>query len=197
MAGSRAGLYTMEKESSLRIGRNEAAITRGITMAPASRTMREGLVVGLAAYAAVAVFYAVFDLLAARGTLYTVNLLGMAVFRGARDPAILQLPVPLDLKAIFWYNALHLVISLAIGLIVVRLVAQAERDPSQAYLLLFIMVAGFVLTIFGVGLLTTSMRAVLPWWSIVVANSLAVLLAGWYLLRKHPGIWHRLVPFSG
>ena len=166
-------------------------------MAPADRTMREGLVVGLTAYASVAAFYAVFDLLAARGSLYTVNLLGMAVFRGVHDPAILQLPVPLDLAAIFWYNALHLVLSLAIGLIVVRLVAQAERHPSQAQVVLFVIVAGFVVTILAVGLLTTSMRPVLPWWSIVVANSLAVFVAGLYVLRKHPGIWHRLVPFAG
>jgi len=159
--------------------------------------MREGLVVGLAAYAAVAVFYAGFDLLAARGMLYTVNLLGKAVFRGVRDPAILQLPVPLDSSAIIWYNALHLVISLAIGLFVARLVAQVERHPSHAYLVLFTIVAGFVVTILGVGLLTSSMRPVLPWWSIVVANLLAVFLAGRFLLRKHPGIWHRLLSFTG
>jgi hypothetical protein len=54
-------------------------------MVPASRTMREGIVVGLIAYASVAVFYSAFDLLAARGTLYTVDLLGKAVFRGLRD----------------------------------------------------------------------------------------------------------------
>lgn len=166
-------------------------------MAPQNRTLREGVVVGLTAYAAVAVFYAVFDLLAARGSLYTVNLLGMAVFKGLRDPAVLQLPVPLDMSAIFSYNALHLVVSLAIGLIVVSLVAQAERQPSHAQLALLVMVAGFVVTILGVGFLSSSIRPVLPWWSIVVANSLAVFLAGLYLLRKHPGIWHRLVTFAG
>jgi hypothetical protein len=162
-------------------------------MTPASRILREGLVVGFAAYASVAVFYAAFDLLAARGALYTVNLLGMAVFRGVRDPGILELPVPLDPAAIFWYNAVHLVISLAIGLTVVGLVAQAERHPPQARLVLFLIVAGFVVTILGVGLLTVSMRPVLPWWSIVVANSLAVVVGGSYLLRQHPGIWRRLV----
>jgi hypothetical protein len=154
---------------------------------------REGLVVGLTAYAAVALFYSGFDLLAARGTLYTVNLLGLAVFRGLRDPAILQLPVRLDWAAMFWYNALHLVASLAIGFIVVRLVVQAERFPPQGRAMLFVLIAGFVLTVLAVGWLTTAMRPLLPWWSIVTANAVAVLLAGLYLLRRHPGIWGRLV----
>ena len=165
-------------------------------MTPAPRVVREGLVVGLVAYTAVAVFYALFDLFGTRGALYTVNLLGQAVFRGVRDTAIIQLPVPLDLPAIFWYNALHLVLSLAIGLIVVRLVAQAERQPSQARLVLAVIVAGFGLTILVAGWLTSSMRPVLPWWSIVVANALAVAVAASYLVRRHPGIWHRLVSVS-
>ena len=166
-------------------------------MAPASRTVREGLVVGLIAYLAVAAFYAAFDLLAARGTLYTLDLLGKAVFRGLRDPAVLQFPSQPDLAAMVWYNGLHLVISLTIGLIVSELVAQAERRPAQGPLVGLTIVAGFVVTILGLGLLTGPMRPVLPWWSIVVANGLAVLPAGWYLVRKHPGLWRRLMPFPG
>ena len=151
---------------------------------------------GFIAYASVAVFYGAFDVLATRGFLFTVDLLGKAVFRGQRDPAILQFPVRPDLMAVFWYNGLHLVTSLAIGLIVVSLVEQAERRPSQARLVLFVIVAGFVVTILGVGLLTTPFRPLLPWWSIVVANALAVLVAGSYLLRKRPGLWRRLVPWA-
>lgn len=166
-------------------------------MVPADRARREGIVVGLIAYASVAVFYSAFDLLAARGTLYTVDLLGKAVFRGLRDPGLLQYPIRPDLTAIFWYNGLHLLISLAIGLIVTRLTEEVEQHPAQAHLVLFTIVAGFVLTILGVGLLTSTMRPVLPWWSIVVANGLATLLAGAYLLRKRPGLWSRLIPFAG
>jgi len=157
------------------------------------KVMREGLRVGLVAYASVAVFYAVFDFLAARGPLFTVNLLGLAVFNGVRDPSILRLPIPVDATAIFWYNALHLMMSLGIGLIVVRLVAQAEGHPSQARAVLFTIVAGFVVTILAVGILTEPMRALLPWWSIVVANVVAVWVAGSYLLRAHPEIWRKLV----
>ena len=166
-------------------------------MTPATRTIREGLVVGFIAYLAVAAFYASFDILAARGSFYTLNLLGKAVFRGLRDPAVLQLPIPPDLGAMARYNALHLVVSLAIGLFVTGLASQAERRPAQAHYAGLTIVAGFFVTILGVGLLTTPIRPVLPWWSIVVANSLAVLPAGLYLIRKHPGILRRLIPFMG
>lgn len=161
-----------------------------------NRTMRDGLVVGLIAYAAVALFYSVFDILAARGTLYTVDLLGQAMFRGLRDPAILMMPLTRDPMAIFLYNAFHLVVSLGIGIVITSLVAQAEQHPSQALLVLFMIVAGGVLTVFAVAYLTESMRAVLPWWSIVVANLLAAALAGAYLVRRRPGLWDRLHPLS-
>jgi hypothetical protein len=166
-------------------------------MARGSRVTQEGLLVGCVAYASVAVFYAVFDLLAVRGPLYTVNLLGRAVFTGVRDPAVLQFPIPPDLTAIFWYTVLHLVLSLAIGLIVVRLVAHAECHPSQARAVLFTIVAGFVVTILAVGVLTEPMRALLPWWSIVVANASAVVVAGSYLMRAHPGILRKMVTSGG
>lgn len=165
-------------------------------MVTSTRTIRDGLVVGLIAYATVALFYSVFDILAARGTLYTVDLLGKAMFRGLRDPAALMFPLTRDPLAVFLYNAFHLVTSLAIGLVVTSLVEQAERHPSQALLVLFMIVAGGVLTVFAVGYLTESMRPVLPWWSIVVANVLATLLAAAYLVRRRPTVWTRLHPLT-
>ena len=165
-------------------------------MAQANRTIREGLVVGLIGYFAVAVFYAIFDILAARGALHTVNILGQAIFRGLRDPGVLGMPMQTDMTAIVWYSVLHLVVSLLIGLIVTGLVAYSEREPAKSSLVLFVLVAGFVVTIFGIGLMTGGMRPVLPWWSIVVANVVAVILAGTYLLKKRPGAWQRLNPFS-
>lgn len=161
-----------------------------------SRTIRDGLIVGLIAYAAVALFYTVFDLLAARGALYTVDLLGRALFQGLRDPAILMFPIARDWTAILLYNAFHLLVSLGIGLLVVSLIAHAERYPPQALLVLIMIVAGGVLTIFGVGYLTESVRPLLPWWSIAVANVVAVLFAGLYLVRRRPGLWQRLNPLA-
>lgn len=166
-------------------------------MASANRTLKQGLVVGLIAYGAVALFYAAFDLLAARGTLYTVDLLGKAVFRGLRDPSVLQYPIDPDLGAVFLYNGLHLLLALGIGLIVTRLVEHADRHPSQGPLMLLVIGAGFVVTVWLVGALTSPMRPLLPWWSIVAANACATLVAGLYLLRQRPGLLGRMLAFQG
>lgn len=160
------------------------------------RTLRDGFVVGLIAYGAVALFYSGFDALAARGPLYTVDLLGRALFKGLRDPAVLMFSLERDPTAILLYNALHLLLSLGIGVVVTSLVVHADRHPAQALLVLFMIVGGGALTVFGVAYLTESVRPVLPWWSIVVANALAALLAGLYLIRRHPGVWHRLSPLA-
>jgi hypothetical protein len=164
-------------------------------MTPRNRTLREGLVVGLIGYASVAIFYSAFDLLAGRGTLYTVDLLGKAVFRGLRDPSVLLFPIPIDAAAVFWYNAMHFVIALAIGLLVTFLVGHAEARPARAYQVLALLVGGFAVTVAAVGMLTTSVRSVLPWWSIVVANALATAAAGSYLLQRRPGLLRKLLPF--
>ena len=156
------------------------------------RTVRDGLVVGLIGYAAVAIFYIAFDLLAARGTLFTINLLGQAVFRGLRDQGVLNFPLALDMTAIVAYNALHLVIALAIGLVVAGLVDFAERNPARRDTVRFVIIVGFFVTVAAVGGLTAPMRPLLPWWSIVVANALATALAGTYFVSRHPGLWRRL-----
>ena len=84
-------------------------------MARELKVVREGLLVGFVAYASVALFYAVFDFLAARGpALHRQPARPGGVQRGC-GTQILRLPIPVDATAIFWYNALHLVLSLASG----------------------------------------------------------------------------------
>lgn len=163
-------------------------------MARSRGVVREGLVVGIIGYAAVALLYAALDLVTGRGALYTVDLLGKAFFRGLRDPAVLAGPIQLDVTAIALYNVFHLLAALAVGLIVTALVERVERRPEQAPTVLIVVVAGFVVTIVGVGLLTVEMRPVLPLWSIVACNSVAVIVAGLYLLSRRPGAWDLLVP---
>lgn len=156
------------------------------------RALRQAFVVGFIGYSSVAVFYSVFDLLASRGTLYTVNLLGRALFRGLRNPAVLMFPVEPDYGAIFAYNALHFALAILIGLIVTGLVGIAERNPRRRHVVRLLIVAGFFVTVMIVGSLTTQIRPLLPMWSIVAANAIPAILAGAYLLKQRPGLWQRL-----
>lgn len=164
-------------------------------MTRTSRTLREGLMLGGLAYAAVAFFYAAFDVLAARGFLYSVDLLGKALFRGLRDPSVLQLPIALDPTAILLYNGLHFVTSLAIGMFIAWLVQRAERGTRDAYVSLAVIVAGFFVTVAVVQVLTEPIRALLPTWSIIVANGVATLVAGGALVWRRPEVVRLLLPF--
>lgn len=157
------------------------------------RPIRDGLVVGAIAYAAVAVFYGVFDILAGRGLFYTVNMLGRALVRGLRDTGVLLYPVELDPTAMLWYNALHLVAALSIGIVVVWLVGRAYRAPDRLGALRLVLFGGFIVTVLAVGWLSAPIRPVLPWWSIVTANVLAAATAGLWILRRHPGTARRLL----
>lgn len=165
-------------------------------MTASSRIMREGIIVGLIGFAAVALSYAAFDFLAARGFLFTVNLLGETVFFGLRDPGVLWTPIAVNLNAVLLYTALHLVTALIIGIVVSWLAAHLEGPPSEVRLAALLIAAGFFVTIFGVGMVSSPIKALLPWWSVVVANGLAVLTAGAYLLRRHPGVGRRLLSFA-
>lgn len=153
---------------------------------------RVGIRIGLIASAAVALFYGAFDLLATRGIFFTVNSLGIALLRGTDAVPTIGTPIPLDWAGIAVYSVVHLVTSLAIGMAVCRLVYEAELRPMLAQVALLFIVAGFAGTIALVGYLSSGIRDVLPWWSIMLANALAVLLAGRVMIRHHPDFLERM-----
>lgn len=163
-----------------------------VTMAQPRRTMREGLIVGLIGYATVAVFYTLFDLLAGRGWIFTLNLLGNVLFRGVRDSAVLLLPMQPDLGAMFAYNLLHLVTSVAVGLLVASLVARVERHPRTGYSVLLFLVAGYVITVAAGAMFARDIAPLLPLWSIVIVNTLAAIGGGLFLWHTHPELWLRV-----
>jgi len=154
--------------------------------------VNDGIVVGVIGYAAVALFYSAFDLFASRGPLFTVNMLGKALFRGLRDPSVLMFPMQWDLSAILAYNALHLAVALVIGLVVTGLITVGENDPARRNLVRIVIIAGFLVTVSIVGALTTPIRPLLPMWSVVAANAFAMALGAVYLLRRRPGLWSQL-----
>ena len=62
---------------------------------------------------------------------------------------------------------------------------------SLLVLLTAILLDGLVLATLGVG--AQWVLGTIGWWSVVVANFLAVLAMGWHVWRTHPLLQHRLL----
>ncbi len=161
-------------------------------MAGQRQTVRDGLLVGAIGYVSVALFFTLFDLLAGRGPVFTLNVLGKVMFRGARDAAILQLPIPADVGAMAMYNFFHLVVALAVGLFVTWLVEQVESRPERGIVVMVVILGGYVGTVLTVARLSAGIAPLLPFWTVVVVNTLAAAGGGFFLARAHPGLWQRV-----
>lgn len=146
------------------------------------RVLREGLVVGLLGAVVVAVWFLILDAATGR-LLFTPAALGSVVFHGATDAG----GVHVDGFTVLGYTVLHLVAFGVVGLIAAAIVAYAE--DRHAYVLLGAVLLFVAFETFFIGLLTLMAQwllALIPWWSILVANVLAAGAMGAYLWRQHP-----------
>jgi hypothetical protein len=77
--------------------------------------------------------------------------------------------------------------------VLVALAEQVERAPAMALLVLLtaILLEGLVLATIGVG--AQWVLGTIGWWSVAVANVLAVLAMGWQVWRTHPILQRRLL----
>ena len=159
-----------------------------VSTTPEARTTalyQEGLIAGLVGAATVAVCFLIVDALSGR-PLYTPTVLGTALFRrGAPIPLTEVLP---DLEMVLMFTWVHGLLFVAIGGIVARLLAGAERQPNLGFgiLMLFVFFEfGFIVAamVFAEPIL----RA-LAWPAVLVANMLAAVTMGGYFWVRHPNL---------
>lgn len=143
--------------------------------------VREGLVGGLLAAGAVALWFLVFDLLFRRA-FFTPAALGSALFYGATSTAQVEISV----GTVLGYTVVHVIVFVAIALVASAFANGAERQP--ALLLVFIMFfAAFeamfigLLALFAAWILDT-----LGWWNVALGNLIAAAVLVIYLWREHP-----------
>jgi hypothetical protein len=161
-------------------------VTTTATAVPASDTTRiyqEGIIAGVLGAVTVALWFFVVDLVNGR-PLYTPTVLGTALFRRGGLPAVETLPISIEMVLMFTW--VHGMAFAAIGGLVSRLLATAERNPSVGFgiLLLFVIFeAGF--TVAAMLFAAPILRA-LTWPAILVANLLAAAVMGAYFWLRHP-----------
>ena len=147
-----------------------------------AQTNLQGLVAGFIGYAAVALFFAIVNVIAGRSPFFTAAFFGNALFYGVRDPAAVTIwPGP-----VFAYNGVHLLMFLVLGMIASWLAYLSERGPQFWYIgaILFLFVVfhlyGFVL------LVTGGVQTVIPTWTVFMSTVLAGALMFAYLVWVHP-----------
>ena len=147
------------------------------------RILREGLIAGLIGAAAVAFWFLLVDLIAAR-PFFTPAMLGSAVFWGLRDPA----QVEITFQVVIAYTMLHVIAFGVVGMVAAVLAALVESFPSTLFLvvvLFAIFEVGFYIV---VAILAQPLLGFLAWSNVAIGNLIAAGGMGFYLWRVHPQI---------
>ncbi len=147
------------------------------------RNLFEGLVAGVLAYLAVALVFAGADLLLGRAVFATPAAIGGILFYGAHGPLATVSAGPVAAA-----NGVHILLSVAIGLVAALVVEETERHPQFFYATFFVVVAFlFASTAVLLGIPSAITRAA-PWAVILVANVVGLAVAGAYLWHAHPAL---------
>ncbi len=144
---------------------------------------QEGIVAGLLAAGAVAIWFLIVDTVAGR-PFYTPSVLGTALF--GRGIGLDAVPVSFSMVAMFTW--VHGMVFAVLGGIASRLLAVVEKNPSVGFgvLLLFVLLqSGFTVT---AAFLAAPIFAALGWPSIFVANLLAAGVMAIYFRLRHPNL---------
>lgn len=145
------------------------------------RVVREALFGALIGAVAVAVWFLVLDLAQGR-PFFTPAALGSAILHGARSADA----VVIDALTVLTYTGLHFVAFGLVGLLAAALADAAETQPP---LLIGIALLFVTFEALFLGLLAIAagwLLGALQPWTIIVANLIAAVAMGGYLLYEHP-----------
>lgn len=140
---------------------------------------RQGLIGGLIGAGAVAVWFLLADIVEGR-VFYTPGLLGSVLIFGVRDSA----SVVISFKTVAAYTVLHFLAFIMVGMVVSRMLSEAEKKPSVLVLLLELFI-GLEFGFYAISLLLfASLSAQLAWFNVAIANLITVGAMGYYFWRE-------------
>jgi hypothetical protein len=146
-------------------------------------TWQEGMDAGIIGGLVVAVWFLALDLAAGRPFM-TPSVLGQIVLFGEGQP---QLTPPV-FGAILLYTVVHFVLFALLGIVVAKLVHLSVSSAFWRYGLLAIFVV-FEFSFYSLMfLLFAATREIFPFWSVLIANTLAAIAMATYFWRTHPAL---------
>jgi hypothetical protein len=153
-------------------------------MAEQHNSVREGIYAGVIGATAIAVWFAIIDIIGAH-PFHTPDILGAGLISVLGKPPMM--PDTMAFHIIF-YTIFHYVVFAIIGIIIASVVHQSARTPAVLAGALIAFVA-FELGAIGLTeLLTESRLGGMAWYQIFLANLLATALMFWFMWRRHPAL---------
>ena len=153
-------------------------------MAEQHSSIREGLIAGALGATTVAIWFLIVDLIAGHA-LYTPDLLGRGLISVLGKPP--AMPDTMFIR-VFAYTLFHYAAFALVGVIVAWIVHQSARTPAvlAGLLLMFVIfeLGAYMVT----SLFTESSLGGMAWYQIFIANLLATVVMGWYMVTRHPNI---------
>jgi hypothetical protein len=147
--------------------------------------LREGLTTGIIGAVAVAGWFLIADLAQGR-PLATPSVLGQVILYGRTAPVV----TPVEFGPALAYTLLHVGAFVLFGIGVTELVHLAMTSPLARFGLMIVAVV-FELFFFLVTFTLFAGTVLFPWWSVLAANSLALLAMGYYLATRHRSLGRR------
>lgn len=151
------------------------------------RLLREAVFSGLLGGVSVAVWFLILDLVQGR-PFFTPAALGSAVLYGAHSMDA----VIIDPTTVLTYTGIHFAAFGLAGLVIAALMNAAERQPPLLLGIALLFVTFEALFIGLVAIAASWLVDALQWWAIVVANIIAAIVMGGYLLYVHPKLREEL-----
>jgi hypothetical protein len=151
------------------------------------RLLREAVYAGLMGGIAVALWFLVIDLLQGQ-PFFTPAALGSAVLYGANSVET----VVVDATTVLTYTGIHFAAFGVAGLAFAALMNAAEKQPPLLLGIALLFVTFEALFIGLVAIAASWLVGALQWWAIVVANIIAAVVMGGYLLYAHPRLREEL-----
>jgi len=153
-------------------------------MAEGHSSIREGFIAGLLGATTIAIWFLIVDVIAGHA-LYTPDLLGRGLISVLGKP-----PAMPDTMAthVFAYTLFHYAAFVLVGVIIAWIIHQSARTPAvlAGLLLMFVIfeLGAYMVT----GLFTETSFGGMAWYQIFIANLLATVVMGWYMVIRHPNL---------
>lgn len=173
-------------------GADEAEL-RPITTPPREQSLtgqhgsvREGILAGFLGATAIAVWFAIIDMVTGHPFL-TPDLLGRGLISILGKPPSMPDTMMIHVLA---YTLFHYAAFALVGVIIAWVVHKSAQTPAilAGFLVLFVMIQ---IGAYGLaGLFTESEFGSLAWYQIFIANLIATAIMGWFMWTRHPGLKH-------